>query len=178
MTSEALAVAEADLHFVRALQIHENNLVPHTRDLEELKQLHRHLFQDLFAWAGEIRTIDMKRGEGKFFAPCAWIELNAQHAFAALREENYLRNLSRSDFIVRLAFHYDAVNFIHPFREGNGRTQRFFWSRVALEAGWVLDWRPIHGEELNEASRVAREDGDMGLLLQALEKCVSPVWNS
>ncbi|MFJ2621306.1 Fic family protein [Glutamicibacter sp. NPDC087344] len=73
---------------------------------------------------------------------------------------------------------YDELNYIHPFREGNGRMQRTFWSRVAFAAGWILDWRPIHGTELNEASRAAREDRTMEPLRNALMKCLRPVENS
>lgn len=62
----------------------------------------------------------------------------------------------------------------HPFREGNGRTQRLFWSRIALDAGWALDWRPIHGTTLDDVSRLAREGGDSGPLQSALDSCVSP----
>jgi fido (protein-threonine AMPylation protein) len=46
----------------------------------------------------------------------------------------------------RVAYHYDQVRYIHPFREGNGRVQRVFWNRIAVAAGWQLDWRPVHGD--------------------------------
>ena len=85
--------------------------------------------------------------------------------------------LNREDFVDRLSSFYDELNYIHPFREGNGRTQRTFWARVAFSAGWVLNWAPIHGEELNQTSQTARENGDLEPLRQALNKCVSPVDN-
>lgn len=172
-TTEQLAAIEVDLTVSRTIQLQTNYLVPHTRDLGELRALHRHVFQDIFDWAGEIRTIDMRRGQGKFFAPRAGIEANAFHVFNALREKGHLRDLSREAFIHELADFYDQVNFIHPFREGNGRTQRLFWSRVAHDAGWALDWRPIHGEQLDEVSRAAREDGNLAVLEEALALCVT-----
>lgn len=51
--------------------------------------------------------------------------------------------------------------YAHPFREGNGRAQRVFWSRVARDAGWHLDWRRVSAERNNEASRAAMERSDL-----------------
>lgn len=173
-SAEELAGFEADLTAGRTIQLQASDLVPPTRDLTELRSLHRHIFQDLFDWAGEIRTIDMRRGQGKFFAPCVGIESNAFHVFTALSEKDHLQGLPRDDFIRELADFYDQLNFIHPFREGNGRTQRLFWSRLSHDAGWVLDWRPIHGEQLDEVSRAAREDGKLADLQAAFTLCVFP----
>lgn len=140
-----------------------------------MRAFHRQLFQDLFSWAGELRTVDMRRGDGQFFAPCSGIGLNVHHVLSSLREENCLKGLQRETFIARLAVFYDQLNFVHPFREGNGRTQRLFWSRVAYDAGWVLDWRPIHGAQLDEVSRVAREEASLEPLIAALTLCVRAV---
>jgi len=92
-----------------------------------------------------------------------------------LAEQDFLTGSNRAVFVDQLSRFYDELNFIHPFREGNGRTQRTFWARVAFSAGWILNWAPIHGEELNEASRLAREDRNFSRLNQALDKCVSPL---
>ena len=171
-TAEQLAEFEGDLISSRTIQLLTYDLVPHTCDLAEVQGIHKHIFQDLFDWAGDIRTIDMRRGDGEFFAPREGIEINAFHVFEALREKNQLRGLGREEFVHELADFYDQLNFIHPFRDGNGRTQRLLWSRVALKAGWVLDWRPIHGEVLDEVSRAAREERDLEPLREALAVCV------
>jgi cell filamentation protein len=63
--------------------------------------------------------------------------------------------------------------YIHPFREGNGRTQRIFWNRLALEAGWQLDWQPIHGEENHAAARAGSDDEDLEPLITMFEKVVT-----
>ena len=174
-TSAELARAEADLVAVRIIQLRDHHLVAPTRDIQEVLGLHKHLFQDLFSWAGEIRTIDMKRGNGQFFAPCAGIPANLHHVFMNLSGHGYLRGLNQEQFTEALARFYDHLNFIHPFREGNGRVQRLFWSRVAFDAGWVLDWAPVYGSELNESSRLAREEGDLTALQQTLAKCGRPI---
>lgn len=141
--------------------------------MAELRALHWHIFQDIFEWAGQLRMIDMRRGNGKFFAPAAGLTVNLSYFFESLRADDYLSGLERREFLHGLARFYDDLNFIHPFREGNGRVQRLFWSRVSLDAGWLLDWRPIHGAELDEVSRAAREDGDLAGLVGALDRCLS-----
>lgn len=172
-TPDDLARAEADLYAARTVQLLDHQLVDPTRDSNEIRGLHAHLFQDLFDWAGTYRVIDMRRGSGQFFAPFSTIPHLIDSMCATLYECDNLKQLSHTDFIKNLADFYDQLNFIHPFREGNGRTQRFFWSRLAFDAGWILDWRPVQGHELNEASRLARETGDCGQLNTTLGKCVT-----
>ncbi|MCS4274945.1 cell filamentation protein [Mycetocola sp. BIGb0189] len=171
-THQALRDAESDLATARTIQIQNERLVAATRDFAELCELHRNLFQDVFAWAGVPRQIDFARGTGESFAPYALVERGAKNLFEGLAGEDHLRGLGRGSFIEKLAYYYNELNFLHPFRDGNGRTQRLFWSRVSFDAGWLLDWRPIHGEELNEVSRIAREDDDLGPLLDSLARCV------
>jgi cell filamentation protein len=63
---------------------------------------------------------------------------------------------------------------VHPFREGNGRTQRVFWNRVAAEAGWQLDWRTVQGAVNNAACRAAAESRDFGPMRAMFDQVVSP----
>lgn len=109
-TADQLAEIEVDLTVSRTIQLQTYNLVAPTRDLVELQALHKHIFQDIFDWAGEIRTIDMRRGRGKFFAPKAGIETNALHVFGALHEKEHLRELHRDVFVRELASFYDQLN--------------------------------------------------------------------
>lgn len=81
----------------------------------------------------------------------------SNYVFGELAEEGNLCGLSRDDFVSRLTYFYDQLNYIHPFREGNGRTQRIFWSRVAVDAGYEIDWDDVVGSENDEASRLAAE---------------------
>ncbi|WP_367379392.1 Fic family protein [Subtercola boreus] len=82
--------------------------------------------------------------------------------------------------VVRWALSVDArcwlildVALIHPFREGNGRTQRVFWNRIALRAGWQLDWRPVHGEENHAAARAGSDQLDLRPLIEMFGKVVT-----
>ncbi len=97
----------------------------------------------------------------------------ASYAEGELRADHELRGMSREQFIDRLSYHYDQLNYVHPFREGNGRTQRVFWNRVARDAGWQLDWREVHGATNDQASRAASEQRDFGPLLEMFDQIVS-----
>ena len=86
--------------------------------------------------------------------------------------DRHLKGLRRGPFIERLAHHYDQWNYIHPFREGNGRTQRVFWGRLARAAGWNLTWNGIDQAANDEASRRAN-DGDLTALTTMFDHVVS-----
>lgn len=175
-TKVALDTAEGDLAFARLVQLMDRPVRP-TGDLSELRAVHAHLFQDVYAWAGQLRTVDIRKNvEGaEFFLPVSMIERAAGFASAELREENMLRGLDRGAFVDRLAYHYDQVNYLHPFREGNGRTQRVFWDRVAADAGWTLDWRAVRGEVNDAACRAASDRRDYAPLRQMLDQIITPV---
>lgn len=143
-TKVDLEAAEGDLSFARLVQLMERPLVVRG-DLEDLRAIHLHLFQDVYDWAGQVRTVDIRKNvEGaEFFLPVALIDRASVFAFDELRQDRMLRGMGRDQFIERLAHHYDQVNYLHPFREGNGRTQRVFWNQIASGTGWQLDWRGV-----------------------------------
>lgn len=174
-TRDALSAAEGDLVFARLVQLTERPPAG-TGDLVELQAIHRQLFQDVFEWAGELRTVDMrKREEGaEPFLPVQMIERAASFAARELHADDNLRGMSRDRFIDRLAYHYDAFNYIHPFREGNGRTQRVMWNRIALDAGWQLDWQRVQGPTNDAACRAASEQRDFGPLRAMFAQIVTP----
>ncbi|MDA8226857.1 MAG: Fic family protein [Desulfitobacterium hafniense] len=108
-------------------------------DLEYLKGIHKHLFQDLFSWAGKLRTVRISKGTLNFAYP-EHIESQANGYFQQLERENYLRNTPLDLFCDRLAYYKTEFNMIHPFREGNGRTLRHFIETLALQNGYELNF--------------------------------------
>ncbi|WP_051259369.1 Fic/DOC family protein [Schaalia suimastitidis] len=173
-TKTALDEAEGDLSFARLIQFLDHPVKP-TGDLDELCAIHRHLFQDVYDWAGELRTVDIRKNvEGAlFFLPASMISRSAAYCAAELRADNELRGMNRELFIDRLTYHYDQFNYVHPFREGNGRTQRVFWNRVARDAGWQLDWREVLGATNDHASRAASEQQNFQPLREMFNRIVS-----
>jgi cell filamentation protein len=86
-----------------------------------------------------------------------------------------LQGLDRDQFIERLAVNYDNFNTLHPFREGNGRTQRVFWTLVARDAGWGLNWAQIGKRENDYASFIAHENVDYSLLEAMFARITQPL---
>jgi cell filamentation protein len=107
-TRDSLDDAEGSLSFARLVQLMDRPPKP-TSDLAELRAIHRHLFQDLYDWAGQIRTVDIRKNvEGaEFFLPSGMIERASVFAAGELHSDNALRGLDRGHFIDRLAYHYD-----------------------------------------------------------------------
>lgn len=173
-TQAALDKAESGLSLARMMGLFEHAVKP-TGDLQELREIHRYLFQDVYDWAGDLRTVDIRKNvEGaQFFLPVSMIGRAAGYIAGELRDDNQLRGMSRDQFVDRLAYHYDQVNYLHPFREGNGRTQRVFWNRVARDAGWQIDWRTVHGATNDQASRAASDHQDFGPLREMFDQIVS-----
>lgn len=175
-TRESLEVAEADLTALRAVELVGRPVKP-TGDLRQLQAIHQRLFQDVYEWAGELRTVDMRKGSdpaAEFFMPVSRLQSGAGFAFQELADDNYLRGLDEDRFVSRLAHHYDQVNYLHPFREGNGRTQRILWTQIAQEAGYELDWRGVTGKVNDQASRDAMEKQDLAGLRSMFDTIATP----
>ncbi|MBQ9022010.1 MAG: Fic family protein [Eggerthellaceae bacterium] len=120
-------------------------------NLEHLCAIHRHLFGDIYPWAGKVRAKGfIAKGNSLFCSP-EFIIPYSDELFRGLKNEKYLKELDRDKFINRLAFYIAEINALHPFREGNGRTQRAFINQLARNAGWELNFSDINPNELREA---------------------------
>lgn len=121
-------------------------------DVRHLRALHQHIFQDLYEWAGTFRTVNIgKQGEFWFCRP-EFILQALTDLFAELRKENNLSGTSIRRFCSRTAYYLGELNAIHPFREGNGRTQREFVRELGVKAGFHVDWRIATRKEIYSIS--------------------------
>lgn len=116
-------------------------------DFEHYKEVHRYLFSDLYDWAGQVRTIDISK-KGTRFCPAERIEIQAALIFGRLAERNYFKRLPHEEFIDEIVDFYCASNYLHPFREGNGRTQRAFLTQLVRNAGYDINWADMDGDLL------------------------------
>ncbi len=155
---------------IRSYGLDEITIKP-TRDLVELEAIHRHLFQDIYPWAGEIRTLDIWKG-GEPFGPVSMIRTMAHNTAATVATPAELAKLPRSEFVERIASYYNDFNYIHPFREGNGRTQRIFLARLTNDAGWDLDWNRVTEADNIAACHHDRQTGKADHLITLLDDVV------
>jgi cell filamentation protein len=163
ITSEAeLEEAEATFASIRSYEMAQNPIEGNF-DLEHLKAIHRYMFKDLYAWAGECRDIDIAKGDN-FFAHHIHIEAAAKAIFDKLEKEKHLAGLSKADFCDRAAFYLSEINALHPFREGNGRAQREFISHLAYKNGYYIEWKNLKQDEMIKASIASFKQGDYSAL--------------
>jgi cell filamentation protein len=155
---EELKKAEASLVAWRSYQLSEKPLEGRF-DLDYLKAIHKHLFGDIYEWAGELRDIDLAK-ENSYFANHVHIANVARSIFEKLAQENYLTGLDAAGFSDRAAHYLGEINALHPFREGNGRAQREFINHLAHRNGYSIDWTNLGQEELLQASIESFQRGD------------------
>lgn len=139
---------ERNITSVKALSILESN--GNNPDFSLLKKIHKELFCDIYVWAGKIRTVDISKGT--LFCRTFAINDEAERIFNELKKENYLRNCLPNELYKRMSYYMAEINALHPFREGNGRTQRLFMAILAKHLGYVLDFSLISEAEMIEAS--------------------------
>lgn len=171
-TIEDLRSAENDLLESRLAELRSRpTLIARTYDLTHLRRLHHHLFQDVYEWAGELRTVGIAKGEGEdaSFIPPLEIERPVAHVASRIAASQLLRDLPDDDLLAEVTYLYDYLNFAHPFREGNGRTQREFFAQLLAETGRGLAWARIEMDELHTACNIARTAGDTAPLARIFE---------
>ena len=135
-------------------------------DLPHLRAIHRHLFQDIYDWAGEIRTVEIAK-DGHQFQFRQFIATGMNDVHRGLGKGGFLRGLSRRDFATAAGPIIGDVNYVHPFREGNGRTQLLYLEQLADQAGHPIDLARIDPPRWIEASRAAH-DGDYTLMSEEI----------
>ena len=140
-------------------------------DLAHLRAIHRHLFQDIYDWAGEIRTVEISKGAQQFQFR-QYIQTGMADVHRRLVKSRYLAQLSRRDFAQQAAVITGDVNYIHPFREGNGRTQLQYLKLLAQSAGHPLDLARLDQLRWAEASQVSHA-ADYSLMAQLIERSIA-----
>jgi cell filamentation protein len=169
-TAAELSQAEADLSFAAMLRLSVHPL-PGAYDLTHLQRFHQQLFGAVYPWAGKLRTVDLARTAQDMFCRWPFIESFSAGVFQALADEERLAGLPRATFVTRLAHYYGEINAIHPFRDGNGRTQRAFLGQLARDAGWRIAWSALDQHE-NDAASAAALQGDVAPVNRMLEQLV------
>ncbi|OLP57674.1 adenosine monophosphate-protein transferase [Rhizobium rhizosphaerae] len=122
--------AELALFLIRA----DEPLPDGALDRAHYMAIHHHLFQDIYDWAGQPRTIRIGKG-GNWFCYPEYIDRQMDLVFAKLERNGFLTGLSPEEFARQATDFLADLNAIHPFREGNGRTQLTFLSLLAENGG-------------------------------------------
>lgn len=168
--AKELMEAEIQLTSIRLQELQENPLRG-GYDFEHLKAIHRYIFQDLYEWAGKVRTVEI--GKGNLFCTTPCIQDYAKSVFGKYYSQCREVQSEFEDFIRVLSDNYGDLNALHPFREGNGRAQREFARMVCLECGYDFNLTSATHNEMLEASKLAFDKGDSTGLVKIFSKAVT-----
>lgn len=130
------------------------------------RAIHRHLFADVYRWAGRYRTVRTSKSGNMFCFP-EQIAVQIERLFGKLKQDDLLRGLEFGAFVNGAAAFLGDLNAIHPFREGNGRTQLSFLYLLAVQAGHPLDMERLRPVAFLQAM-IASFGGELGLLVAEL----------
>lgn len=141
-----LSKIEAEITLAK-ISILENSPISEEFDLEHYKSIHRFIFEDLYDWAGEFRQVDISK-KGTSFCSAEQLETTAKNCFSRLKNNNFFLDLDKEEFIDAIVDFYRVTNMLHPFREGNGRTQRVFIEQLIHYNGYEFSFSDIDSDDL------------------------------
>lgn len=106
------------------------------------RRVHHHLFQDVYGWAGKYRTVRTSKGGNPFCFP-EHIDATMRDVFRSLAASGAVKASGSDKFVSEIAHFLAELNAIHPFREGNGRSQLSFVAMLGEQAGFPFDFHLV-----------------------------------
>jgi cell filamentation protein len=137
-------------------------------DAKHYCKVHHHLFQDVYAWAGKYRTVRTSKGGNPFCFP-EYISQEIERLFSSLAKNGCFKSRDADDFVVKIAQFLSDLNAIHPFREGNGRSQLAFVHLLGEKAGFPFVFSRVQQDTFLPAM-IASYHGDLKPLIVELKK--------
>lgn len=160
-----LKKVEADISAVRQNDLLEHPIAGHFSS-NHLCAIHRYLFGDVYPFAGRFRREDIMKGMTRFLSH-QQIGVKLKELLGELRSEKLLRGIPTELFIKRIAYYFAELNYIHPFREGNGRATREYMRQLFLVNGYEVDWGAVSVEQFLHAMEESVYDtGELECVLQ------------
>lgn len=144
--SSKLKEVEGRITFAKTMELEKESLRDGFNE-DDYRAIHKSIFEPLYDWAGEYRTIDISK-KGTFFAECNTVPELMRKCLERMRNLDYFRGLGFDEFIEEIVDIYCYTNFIHPFREGNGRTQRVFITQLIRYNGYEINFSEINTDYL------------------------------
>lgn len=146
---DLLSQAETNFVLLHSAEI-RNSTVSEPFTFPFYCSLHKRLFGDIYSWAGELRKVDFSK-KGTNFYPSADLAQLGKAKFDYLQRHNEFSGMERREYVKEIASFYHELNMLHPFREGNGRTQRLFFSLLIQRNGFDIDFSRCDRELLMTA---------------------------
>lgn len=132
--------------------------IARTFDADHLKSIHQYIFQDVYEWAGEFRTVDIRKGMTSFAGVHdGGLDSRLSAVKAQVAGADWA-NMDRKTFVESASSVFAELNQAHPFREGNGRTSKIFMEHVAEQSRFDLNWNAVPPQVWNQASEFSGPD--------------------
>jgi len=156
---ESVAVAK------RIQELYENPIK--IKGTDSLLSIHRHLFQDVYSWAGKKRKVEISKA-GKQFFPTTHFDNAFRFIDTLISEYKKISEGDKLQIAEKLAEILDNVNYLHPFREGNGRAQREFLRLLALEKDLILNLNPPDNKNVYDQYMHGTINSDVKILTKLI----------
>jgi cell filamentation protein len=137
------------------------------KNSDALLIIHHYLFQDVYEWAGKVRTVNIRKGGNPFFDGERFY-IAFQYIDTLIAEYRAIRKTRNKELAAKLAEILDNVNYLHPFRDGNGRTQREFLRLLALEKDIILNLNPPDNKSVYERYMYGTINSDVDTLTELI----------
>ena len=158
---DVLLFVESGAVTKRLQELNENPIK--IKGIDSLFEIHRHLFQDIYVWAGKKRKVEISK-DGKQFFPISHFDNAFRYINQLISEFQKIPNNKKSLIAEKLAEILDNINYLHPFREGNGRAQREFLRTLALEKGIQLNLNPPDNKSVYDQYMQGTINSDIEML--------------
>jgi len=169
---EVLLFVESAAVTKRVQELYENPIK--ITGIESLFKIHRHLFQDVYTWAGKKRNVEISK-DGKQFFPTTHFENAYRFIDTLISDYKKTRKNDKQKLAEKLAEILDNINYLHPFREGNGRTQREFLRLLALEKGLILNLNPPDNKSVYDQYMEGTINSGVNILTELILKLIKKV---
>ena len=133
------------------------------KGVDSLLSIHRQLFQDVYSWAGKRRKVEISKA-GKQFFPTTHFDNAFRYIDTLISDYKNISKGDKQQIAEKLAEILDNVNYLHPFREGNGRAQREFLRLLALEKGLTLNLNPADNKNVYDKYMQGTINSDVKIL--------------
>jgi cell filamentation protein len=133
------------------------------KGIDSLFEIHRYLFQDIYDWAGKKRLVEISK-DGKQFFPTSHFDNALRYIDVLITDFKKIPKDNKRELAEKLAEILDNVNYLHPFREGNGRAQREFLRLLALDKGLTLNLNPPNSKSVFERYMKGTIESDISTL--------------
>lgn len=160
-----LEIVAGELSGLRLFELeHAAPLTEFTR--ATLVETHRYLLQDVYPWAGQLRTTEVG-AMGMAMCRAEFVDAELDRVMEQIAQQP-VSTTDKAAAVATVADHWCELTIVHPFRDGNSRTQRFFFDQMLRAAEWAVDWTRIDASQAHAARYVGAATTDTSFLARVL----------